>query len=43
MEGYGNYGTKMNCRTFFSCIKSIFGEYVTDIKFKNMIKEIMVK
>ena len=29
--------------TVFSCIKRIFGEYVTAIRFENMIKEIMLK
>ena len=38
-----NYGQRWIVETVFSCIKRIFGEYVTAIKFKNMIKEIMLK
>jgi hypothetical protein len=29
--------------TVFSCIKRMFGEYVTAIGFENMIKEIILK
>ncbi|MGA7541631.1 MAG: IS5 family transposase, partial [Nitrososphaeraceae archaeon] len=38
-----SYGQRWIVETVFSCIKRIFGEYVTAIKFKNMIKEIMLK
>ena len=38
-----DYGQRWIIETVFSCIKRIFGEYVTAIKFKNMIKEIMLK
>ena len=38
-----NYEQRWIVETVFSCIKRIFGEYVTAIKFKNMIKEIMLK
>ena len=38
-----NYGQRWIVETVFSCIKRMFGEYVTAIKFKNMIKEIMLK
>jgi Transposase DDE domain len=38
-----NYGQRWIVEAVFSCIKRIFGEYVTAIKFKNMIKEIMLK
>jgi hypothetical protein len=43
MESCVNYGQRWIVETVFSCIKRIFGEYVTAIKFKNMIKEIMLK
>ena len=38
-----DYGQRWIVETVFSCIKRIFGEYVTAIKFNNMIKEIMLK
>jgi hypothetical protein len=39
-----SYGQRWIVETVFSCIKRMFGrEYVTAIKFKNMIKEIMLK
>ena len=38
-----DYGQRWIVETVFSCIKRMFGEYVTAIKFKNMIKEIMLK
>ena len=38
-----DYGQRWIAETVFSCIKRMFGEYVTAIKFKNMIKEIMLK
>jgi hypothetical protein len=38
-----NYGQRWIVETVFSCMKRMFGEYVTAIKFKNMIKEMMLK
>ena len=38
-----NYGKRWIVETVFSCIKRIFGEYVTAIRFENMVKEIMLK
>ena len=38
-----NYGQRWIVETVFSCIKRMFGEYVTAIKFKNMIKEMVLK
>ena len=38
-----DYGQRWIVETVFSCIKRIFGEYVTAIRFENMIKEIMIK
>src|SRR5688500_782014 len=38
-----DYGQRWIVETVFSCIKRIFGEYVTAIRFENMIKEIMLK
>jgi Transposase DDE domain len=38
-----SYGERWIAETVFSCIKRMFGEYVTAVKFKNMIKEIMLK
>ena len=38
-----SYGQRWIAETVFSCIKRMFGEYVTAIKFENMIKEIMLK
>jgi hypothetical protein len=37
------YGKRWIVETIFSCIKRMFGEYVTAIRFKNMIKEIILK
>jgi len=37
------YGQRWIAETVFSCIKRMFGEYVTAIRFENMIKEIMLK
>ena len=38
-----NYGQRWIAETVFSCIKRMFGEYVTAIKFENMIKEMILK
>jgi hypothetical protein len=38
-----DYGQRWIVETAFSCIKRMFGEYVTAIRFENMIKEIMLK
>jgi len=38
-----SYGQRWIAETVFSCIKRMFGEYVTAIRFENMIKEIMLK
>jgi hypothetical protein len=38
-----SYGQRWIAETVFSCIKRMFGEYVTAIKFENMIKEIVLK
>jgi hypothetical protein len=38
-----SYGQRWIAETVFSCIKRMFGEYVTAIKFENMIKEMMLK
>ena len=39
-----SYGQRWIVETVFSCIKRMFGrEYVTAIRFENMIKEIMLK
>jgi hypothetical protein len=38
-----NYGQRWIVETVFSCIKRMFGEYVTAIKFRNMIKEMVLK
>ena len=37
------YGKRWIVETIFSCIKRMFGEYVTAIRFENMVKEIMLK
>ncbi len=37
------YGQRWIIETVFSCIKRMFGEYVTAIRFENMIKEIILK
>jgi hypothetical protein len=37
------YGQRWIVETIFSCIKRMFGEYVTAIRFENMVKEIMLK
>jgi transposase len=38
-----SFGKRWIAETVFSCIKRRFGEYVSAIKFENMIKEIMIK
>ena len=39
-----SYGQRWMVETVFSCIKRMFGrEYVTAIRFENMIKEITLK
>jgi hypothetical protein len=38
-----SYGKRWIVETIFSCIKRMFGEYVTAIRFDNIIKEIMLK
>lgn len=38
-----SYGQRWIAETVFSCIKRMFGEYVTAIRFENMIKEIILK
>jgi hypothetical protein len=38
-----DYGKRWMVETVFSCIKRMFGEYVTAIRFENMIKEMILK
>ena len=38
-----DYGQRWIAETIFSCIKRMFGEYVTAIRFENMIKEMILK
>ncbi len=39
-----SYGKRCIAETVFSCIKRMFGrEYVTAIRFDNMVKEIILK
>ena len=38
-----DYGQRWMVETVFSCIKRMFGEYVTAIRLENMIKEMMLK
>ncbi|MDW3631586.1 MAG: IS5 family transposase, partial [Nitrososphaeraceae archaeon] len=38
-----SYGQRWIVETVFSCIKRMFGEYVTAIRFENMIKEMILK
>ena len=38
-----SYGQRWMVETVFSCLKRMFGEYVTAIRFENIIKEIMLK
>jgi Transposase DDE domain len=38
-----SYGQRWIIKSVFSCIKRMFGEYVTAIRFENMIKEMILK
>jgi Transposase DDE domain len=38
-----SYGQRWIAETVFSCIKRMFGEYVTAIRFENMVKEMILK
>jgi hypothetical protein len=38
-----SYGQRWIIETVFSCIKRTFGEYIYSIKFKNMVKEMILK
>ena len=38
-----SYGQRWIAETVFSCIKRTFGEYVYSIRFKNRVKEMMLK
>ncbi|MGD1838053.1 MAG: transposase [Nitrososphaeraceae archaeon] len=38
-----SYTQRWIVESVFSCIKRMFGEYVTAIKFENMVKEMMLK
>ena len=38
-----SYGQRWIAETIFSCIKRMFGEYVTSIRFENMVKELILK
>jgi len=38
-----SYGQRWIVETVFSCIKRMFGVHVYSIKFKNMVKEMMLK
>ncbi|HSF50779.1 MAG TPA: IS5 family transposase [Nitrososphaeraceae archaeon] len=38
-----SYGSRWIVESVFSCIKRMFGEYVTAFRFENMIKEIILK
>ena len=38
-----SYGQRWIIESVFSCIKRMFGEYVTAIRFENMIKEMILK
>ena len=38
-----SYGQRWIVESVFSCIKRMFGEYVTAIRFENMIKEMILK
>src|SRR4051812_25020666 len=38
-----SYGKRWIAETVISCIKRMFGEYVYSIKFKNMVKEMLLK
>ena len=43
MESQCELWTMMDCRNCLLMYQRMFGKYVTAIKFKNMIKEIMLK
>jgi len=38
-----SYGSRWIVESVFSCIKRMFGEYVTAIRFENMVKEMILK
>jgi hypothetical protein len=38
-----SYGKRWIAENVFSSIKRMFGEYVTAIRFENMVKDIMLK
>ena len=38
-----SYGQRWIAETVFSCIKRMFGEYVTAVRFENMVKELILK
>jgi hypothetical protein len=38
-----SYGQRWIEETIFSCIKRMFGEYVSAVRFENMVKEIILK
>ena len=38
-----SYNKRWMVETVFSCIKRMFGEYVTAIRFENIIKEMVLK
>lgn len=38
-----DYGKRWIAETVFSCFKRMFGEYVTAIRFENMVKELILK
>ena len=38
-----SYGQRWIVETVFSCIKRMFGEYVSAIRFENMVKEMILK
>ncbi|MDR4511150.1 MAG: IS5 family transposase [Nitrososphaeraceae archaeon] len=38
-----SYGSRWIVESVFSCIKRMFGEYVTAIRFENMVKEMLLK
>lgn len=38
-----SYGQRWIAETVFSPIKRMFGEYVTAIRFENMVKELILK
>ena len=38
-----DYGQRWIVETVFSCINRMFGEYITAIRFENMVKELILK